>query len=97
MLVRDLKPGYDGAMRQRLVVVSAVMFLSSCFGSFEAERSTLPARASFDLDCPQAQLKYSELGNKSVGVSGCGKKAVYVSACSGQPGQMTTTCNWVQN
>jgi hypothetical protein len=88
---------YDCHMKLGPALVSAALLLSSCFGSFEADRRTLPARASFDLDCPQAQLKYSELGNKSVGVSGCGKKSVYVSACNGQPGQMTTTCSWVQN
>lgn len=35
-------------------------------------------RAAFEMDCPKEQLKITELGNASVGVSGCGKKQVYV-------------------
>jgi hypothetical protein len=96
-LVSDLEAGYDCPMRQRIAVVGAAVFLSSCFGSFSADRRTLPARASFDLECPQEKLKFTDLGNESVGVAGCGKKGVYVSACDGQPGEMTTSCKWVQN
>ena len=32
----------------------------------------------FDLDCEQSQLTTRYLGTNDVGVTGCGKKAVYV-------------------
>jgi hypothetical protein len=35
-------------------------------------------RAAFDLSCPRASLETADLGGTSVGVSGCGKKGVYV-------------------
>lgn len=35
------------------------------------------ARASFDLACPAEQLKMTDLGNMSIGVDGCGKRASY--------------------
>jgi len=34
-------------------------------------------RATFDLDCPREQLSVVELSG-GVGVSGCGRKAIYV-------------------
>jgi len=96
-LVSDLEVDYGCHMKKLIAVIGAVVLLPSCFGSFSADRSTLPARASFDMGCPQEMLQFSDLGNDSVGVAGCGRKAVYVSACDGQPGQMTTSCKWVQN
>ena len=36
-------------------------------------------RASFELECPESQLQVIDLGSDSasIGVTGCGKKAVY--------------------
>jgi hypothetical protein len=34
-------------------------------------------RAEFDLSCPKAELTAKQLDRRSVGVTGCGKKAVY--------------------
>ena len=44
-------------------------------------------RAEFDLDCKRGELSTQHLGAKDVGVSGCGKKAVYV----------LTPTGWVMN
>ena len=47
-------------------------------------------RASFDLSCPAPQLKMTSLGNLSIGVDGCGKKASYAwveHAWVGNPAQ----------
>lgn len=33
--------------------------------------------ASFDLDCPKEQLEVIDLGNWTIAVRGCGKKAKY--------------------
>jgi hypothetical protein len=44
-------------------------------GTFRSE--TLP-RAAFELGCPADQVAVARLGDRSVGVSGCGRRAVYV-------------------
>jgi hypothetical protein len=45
-------------------------------------------RAAFELGCSENQLQFRELGESTVGVEGCGKKAVYVWA---------TGAGWVNN
>ncbi len=34
-------------------------------------------RAAYEMECPESQLTTTDLGDSSMGVSGCGKKAVY--------------------
>ncbi|NOU32675.1 MAG: hypothetical protein HOO96_32625 [Polyangiaceae bacterium] len=53
---------------------------------FEAQEiPRLKERAAFDLQCPKEQLTTAELGSMATqGVSGCGKRATYVQAPSGQ-------------
>ncbi len=34
-------------------------------------------RASFEMQCPESELQVVDLGSWTVGVTGCGKKAVY--------------------
>ena len=45
-------------------------------------------QASFELGCPASDLQLTELNVNTVGVSGCGKKAVYKSV---------TGAGWVNN
>lgn len=40
-------------------------------------------QASFELKCPQQQLEVVELGQGTVGVSGCGKRATYTGVYRG--------------
>jgi len=54
--------------------------------------SQLKTRAAFDLDCQKAELQVVDLGGMTRGVTGCGRKATYIWACS--PGG---PCNWVMN
>jgi hypothetical protein len=44
---------------------------------FNGPAETPIVRASFDLSCPAPELKMTYLGNRSIGVDGCGKKASY--------------------
>ena len=34
-------------------------------------------RAAYELDCPEGQLIVTDLGGEAMGVSGCGRRAVY--------------------
>lgn len=56
-------------------------FASGCLGtnteSFMHPEGGGITRAAFELDCPKEQLHVSDLGGMTMGVSGCGKKAVY--------------------
>ena len=38
----------------------------------------LKTRSAFDLKCPEASLKLTDLGTDTMGVSGCGRQATYV-------------------
>lgn len=55
----------------------------------------LTRRASFDFQCPTDQLRYTEIDNRSYGVSGCGRRAMYIETCQGE-GWMRE-CTWVLN
>jgi hypothetical protein len=55
-------------------------------------------RATFDMDCPRDKLEVHDLGSKTVGVTGCEKKATYVAnmlcnqaGCSFKAWVMNTT------
>lgn len=75
------------------------LFLSSC-----ANREPLDPRASFDLECPEEKLRYTELNEDSWGVRGCGKQATYMWICntkgyfrSGAVLVPSKKCQWVRN
>ena len=80
------------------VVLSCLLWLAACaslsacasmrigtqewFDQHSYGKKTLAERASFDLSCPAADIKFLCVGPgsdcSSVGASGCAKKAVYV-------------------
>jgi len=77
-----------------LVLVIITIGLSGCYvqGSKEAfygisaMKDALEGRASFDLNCPKDKLDYKPIQPNNyhlVGVTGCGKKALYKKAHSG--------------
>jgi hypothetical protein len=62
------------------VILIASLTLPSCLcGGGGSILPSLQTRAAFELDCPKEKLSIEPLDNWSVkGVSGCGKRAVYV-------------------
>ena len=66
-----------------LVVVSLALSLGGCatpawtVEGFKAPDSGGIKRAAYELECPEPQLQLSDLGDSTVGVTGCGKKAIY--------------------
>jgi hypothetical protein len=56
-------------------------------------------RAAFEFDCPKSQIEVVEVGSQQVGVTGCGKKAVYVRTIAGwvnntgDQGTVATRCS----
>lgn len=66
----------------KLLLAAALVF-SSCvtpregfIAGFNGARPGLDL-AAFDLDCPKDQLEVLDLGNWTIAVKGCGKKAKY--------------------
>jgi hypothetical protein len=62
---------------RHLWIVAAVL-ASGCFNAVEERGDTLRARASFDLRCPQEELKVTPLEQRAAGVDGCGQRATYI-------------------
>lgn len=52
-----------------------LLLLSSCATS--NRRDAVMSRAPFDLDCPASSIQVVDLGDKTFGAKGCGKKATY--------------------
>ena len=67
-------------MRTTITLAALILGTSACWNATENFRRNALPRAAFELDCPAAQLQITELSETTIGVSGCGKKAVYVSA-----------------
>ena len=42
-------------------------------------RDAVMSRAPFDLDCPKESIQVQELGDRTFGAEGCGRKATYVT------------------
>lgn len=69
-------------MRIRYVAGAAFFLLGACatmtpLELFNNPQSGGTKRASFDLQCPEGQLQSVDLGGGTIGVTGCGKRAVY--------------------
>ena len=68
----------------RLALIAPLLALVGCSQPWNAEGFKHPGhggikRAAFEMECTQDKLQVIELGegSGSVGVTGCGKKAVY--------------------
>lgn len=75
-----------------LASLACSLFVSGCAASLE----NLVARAQFDLDCPEKDLRVVPLDSKTRGVTGCGKRATYLEVCD-LTGWGPMNCRWVLN
>ena len=62
-----------------------------------ATKDQLRTRASFDLGCPEAQLKITTIDDRTKGVSGCGRRAAYIEQCNHDRFGDAEECTWVAN
>jgi hypothetical protein len=62
--------------------ISALFVVAAALGAgcpaAKLHRDTLDSRASFDLRCPQEQLKVTEIDYHMAGVDGCGQRTTYI-------------------
>ena len=79
--------------------VALGLFLVGLLGSCAttSELDNLRKRASFEMNCPENEVRVSSLDDesKTYGVNGCGQRAVYLWHCSG--GALAEECKWVLN
>jgi hypothetical protein len=85
---------------------TAVAATCACGGGGAATWAQLRARASFDMDCPVAQLTIHEIDVRTAGVTGCSQRMTYVESCEshtaygGPGGSMYASrdhCTWMLN
>lgn len=62
-----------------LALSALVLGLSGCGTAM----ANLKRRASFEFNCPEAQVQVTELGAGAFGVDGCGRRAIYVKVGKG--------------
>ncbi len=67
----------------------------SALGACNATIQQLNNRAAFELSCPSEQIRTTRLDARTMGVEGCGTKAVYIESCEGEG--WARTCTWVLN
>ncbi|MBZ0118606.1 MAG: hypothetical protein K8H88_16500 [Sandaracinaceae bacterium] len=53
-------------------------------------------RASFDLQCPSEQLRWTTIDESTQGVRGCRQQATYVRVCRPADG-LRDGCTWISN
>ncbi len=58
-----------------LLLVS-LLLLAGCASTMQ---DAVLSRAAFDLECPSNQLFVQELGVRTIGARGCGKRATYIA------------------
>ena len=73
-----------------LLVVSAVFIIGLNCSS--ASIADVKKRAAFEMGCSTADLAVAEIGEDTVGVSGCGKKYVYRRNCQNEA--WGVGCKW---
>ena len=59
-----------------LSIVLAVAGIAGCY-TVDSFRQNELQRVSFEMNCPDTDLKLIELGHGRIGVDGCGKRSVY--------------------
>ncbi len=64
--------------------ISGILLVAMCVacgGSTQGAKHPVKKRAPFDLHCSASELEFERLDDKTIGVSGCGKRATYVEVC----------------
>lgn len=75
------------------LVCFGVLCLPGCF----ATDNQLLRRASFDMNCPEEQLRLVGIDRETTGVTGCGKRAAYIEVCKAPSDPLNKQCTWVKN
>ena len=71
-------------MRRELLLIG-LLGAGACGGAegINPDVATIKTRASFDLSCPEDQVRGRWLDDKTMGVTACGQRATYVKLCHG--------------
>lgn len=77
--MQRLTPSLFTARSALLILAAVVLIVGAGCG---ASSGALVQRASFDLNCPPAQIQVVELSGGTRGVRGCGQQTTYVEECA---------------
>lgn len=83
-------------LRRLLPIVAFAGAAGCAAGGVDPEVATIKTRASFDLNCPEQEVRGRWLDDKTVGVTACGRRATYVKVCRGGP-TWVDDCQWISN
>jgi len=90
-------------MRGALLLI-ALIGAGACGGAdVNVDVATVKTRASFDLNCPEDEVRGRWLDDNTLGVTACGKRATYVKEChsnvttSPLAAAMSEDCRWIMN
>jgi len=75
-------------MKQVLFIAAGVIGLCGCGTAMKA----LKKQASFDMECSENELQFTELGSRKMGAQGCEQKATYLWKCS----KDGVSCEWIK-
>lgn len=89
--------GEDRVLRAVVGMFSGGVVLAALLACTGASEDQLRARSAFDLNCPDSQLKITDIDDKTKGVTGCGQRVTYVESCDGPADAMARECTWVLN
>jgi hypothetical protein len=81
---------------KRGLLVVALVGVGACAESlYKSDEAIIKTRASFDLSCPEDQVRWRWLDDTTVGVIACGQRATYVRVCSGRG--LAGECQFILN
>jgi hypothetical protein len=87
-----------------LLLLTFLVGLVACGGAdVNADVATVRTRASFDLSCPETEVRGRWLDDKTLGVTACGQRATYVKVChsdvttSPLAAALSEECQWILN
>lgn len=79
-------------MKIFLTLISIIL-LSGCSGNNQV---LLKKQASLELKCPQNKLQLKTIAERTVGITGCKHRAVYLEECTDSFFFGRLHCNWKQ-
>jgi hypothetical protein len=81
----------------KIILIGVTAIMAGCAYATHAQ---LLDRASFDLNCPEEQLRIERIDSRTRGVRGCGRQGVYIENCQtcsvgDNNSQQRCNCTWV--
>ena len=103
LIIASLSMSFQPVSPRRLRLLAAILGLGALLGGCATasnEVHPVVSMAAFDLNCPRAKLRYTQINDDTWGVDGCGQRAKYIRACRQVRDPLlgwNDRCQWVRN